>query len=104
MKCRYAELLAGVRRDAYVLFKMYIWPGNMNAEGKGGGVMSQMRLLPPIRRRLRQWLGGYIDRHEILADADRYVVLPPSSPEISCAARTTRPTVSSADRDREVFT
>jgi fructokinase len=42
----------------------------------GGGVMSQTRLLTPIRHRLRHWLGGYIDRSEILADADRYVVLP----------------------------
>ncbi len=42
----------------------------------GGGVMSQMRLLSPIRQRMRHWLGGYIDRSEILADTDRYVVMP----------------------------
>ncbi len=42
----------------------------------GGGVMSQTRLLTPIRRRLRHWLGGYIDRPQILTHADRYVVLP----------------------------
>jgi fructokinase len=42
----------------------------------GGGVMSQPRLLPLIRPRLRHWLGGYIDRHEILNDTDRYVVAP----------------------------
>ncbi len=42
----------------------------------GGGVMSQLRLLPLIRGRMRHWLGGYIDRTEILADADRYVVAP----------------------------
>jgi fructokinase len=42
----------------------------------GGGVMSQARLLTPIRHRLRHWLGGYIDRYEILADTDRYVVSP----------------------------
>jgi fructokinase len=42
----------------------------------GGGVMSQLRLLPLIRRRMGHWLGGYIERAEILADADRYVVAP----------------------------
>lgn len=42
----------------------------------GGGVMSQTRLLPLIRQRMRHWLGGYIDRREVLADADRYVVAP----------------------------
>jgi len=42
----------------------------------GGGVMSQLRLLPPIRQRLRHWLAGYIDRSEILTDTDRYVVSP----------------------------
>jgi fructokinase len=42
----------------------------------GGGVMSQARLLPLIRLRLLHWLGGYIDRSEILAGADRYVVAP----------------------------
>jgi fructokinase len=42
----------------------------------GGGVMSQPRLLRLIRPRLRHWLGGYIDRSEILTDTDRYVVAP----------------------------
>src|SRR5579871_16543 len=42
----------------------------------GGGVMSQTHLLPPIRRRLRHWLGGYIQRSEILTDSDCYVVAP----------------------------
>jgi fructokinase len=42
----------------------------------GGGVMSQTRLLPLIRQRMRHWLGGYIDRPEILTRADRYVVAP----------------------------
>jgi fructokinase len=42
----------------------------------GGGVMSQARLLPLLRRRLRHWLGGYIDRAEILLEAERYVVAP----------------------------
>jgi fructokinase len=42
----------------------------------GGGVMSQARLLPLIRPRLLHWLGGYVDRGEILTDCDRYVVAP----------------------------
>lgn len=42
----------------------------------GGGVMSQTRLLPLIRRRLHHWLGGYIDRSELLAAIDGYVVAP----------------------------
>jgi fructokinase len=40
----------------------------------GGGVMSQLRLLPLIRRRLLHWLAGYIDRSEIVSNADRYIV------------------------------
>jgi len=42
----------------------------------GGGVMSQARLLPLIRPRMRHWLGGYIDRREILSGIDGYVVAP----------------------------
>ncbi len=42
----------------------------------GGGVMSQARLLPLVRRRAQHWLGGYIDRREILTGLDRYVVAP----------------------------
>jgi fructokinase len=42
----------------------------------GGGVMAQTSLLPLIRDRMRHWLGGYINRAEILADADHYVVAP----------------------------
>jgi fructokinase len=42
----------------------------------GGGVMSQARLLPLIRLRLLHWLGGYVDRGEILSDSGRYVVAP----------------------------
>jgi fructokinase len=42
----------------------------------GGGVMSQERLLPLIRPRLLHWLGGYVDRSEILSGADRFVVAP----------------------------
>jgi fructokinase len=42
----------------------------------GGGVMSQSRLLPLIRARMRHWLGGYIPRSEIEDGVDRYVVAP----------------------------
>jgi fructokinase len=42
----------------------------------GGGVMAQERLFPGIRDRMLYWLGGYIDRSELLADSDRYVVPP----------------------------
>ena len=42
----------------------------------GGGVMSQARLFPLIRQRLRHWLGGYIDRSDILAGSDGYLVAP----------------------------
>jgi fructokinase len=42
----------------------------------GGGVMTQ-RLFPLVRQRTLHWLGGYIERREILRDIERYVV-PPS--------------------------
>ena len=42
----------------------------------GGGVMNQNRLLVPIRRRLLHWLGGYVERREILESVDEYVVSP----------------------------
>jgi fructokinase len=42
----------------------------------GGGVMAQERLFPGLRLRMLHWLGGYIDRREILADIDHYVVPP----------------------------
>jgi fructokinase len=42
----------------------------------GGGVMSQTRLFALIRERLLHWLGGYIDRSEILAASEDYVVGP----------------------------
>ncbi len=42
----------------------------------GGGVMSQARLLPSLRERTRHWLGGYIDRREVITDLDRYIVAP----------------------------
>jgi fructokinase len=42
----------------------------------GGGVMNQAPLLGPIRRRMRHWLGGYIDRNEVLSDDSGYIVTP----------------------------
>ena len=42
----------------------------------GGGVMAQQRLFPPVRQRMLHWLGGYVQREEILADIDRFVVPP----------------------------
>ncbi len=41
----------------------------------GGGAMAQ-RLFPLVRRRALHWLGGYIDRREILEDIERYIVPP----------------------------
>jgi fructokinase len=42
----------------------------------GGGVMSQEGLFPRVRARMLDWLGGYIDRDELLLQTDRYVVAP----------------------------
>jgi fructokinase len=42
----------------------------------GGGVMAQLRLFPGIRQRMLHWLGGYVDRSELLDDVCRYVVPP----------------------------
>ena len=42
----------------------------------GGGVMNRAELLPAIRRRLLHWLGGYVDRAEIIETVDEYVVTP----------------------------
>jgi fructokinase len=42
----------------------------------GGGVMNSTQLLAPIRKRLLHWLGGYVDRAEILEDVEHYVVTP----------------------------
>jgi fructokinase len=41
----------------------------------GGGAMAEA-LLPLVRRRTLHWLGGYIDRREILSDIERYIVPP----------------------------
>jgi fructokinase len=42
----------------------------------GGGVMAQERLFPLLRQRTLHWLGGYVDRSEILADIHHYIVPP----------------------------
>src|SRR6201999_471978 len=41
----------------------------------GGGVMSE-RLFPLVRQRTLHWLGGYIDRPEILNGIESYIVPP----------------------------
>ena len=41
----------------------------------GGGVMAE-RLFPLVRERTLHWLGGYVDRHEILNAVKRYIVPP----------------------------
>ena len=41
----------------------------------GGGVMAE-RLFPLLRRRTQHWLGGYIDRREILTDIERFIAPP----------------------------
>jgi fructokinase len=41
----------------------------------GGGVIGN-RLFPLIRRQTLQWLGGYIERREILQNIDSYIVPP----------------------------
>ncbi len=42
----------------------------------GGGVMSQARLFPLIRGRMRHWLRDYLDRPELSSGVDRYLVTP----------------------------
>jgi fructokinase len=42
----------------------------------GGGVMTQLRLFPAIRPRMRHWLGGYVQRAELHAGIDDYLVAP----------------------------
>jgi fructokinase len=42
----------------------------------GGGVMAQLHLFPLIRKYLKTFLAGYIDRSEILEDNDTYIVVP----------------------------
>ena len=42
----------------------------------GGGVMQQEHLFPPIRRHVREMLGGYVRHPAILEEMDRYIVPP----------------------------
>ncbi len=42
----------------------------------GGGVMNQSRLYPLVRRRMQHWLHGYVEREEVLAAVDDYIVAP----------------------------
>lgn len=42
----------------------------------GGGVMQQQALFPPLRRRLRHWLGGYVEALASDAALERFVVPP----------------------------
>jgi fructokinase len=42
----------------------------------GGGVMSQLRLLPMIRARLKELLHGYVDRPQVLDRLDEFIVAP----------------------------
>lgn len=42
----------------------------------GGGVMSQTRLLPMIRDRMKHWLHGYVDRPQVLEGLDEFIVAP----------------------------
>ena len=41
----------------------------------GGGVMHQEQLMPLIRKKVKEMLGGYIQTKE-LSDMDSYIVLP----------------------------
>jgi fructokinase len=42
----------------------------------GGGVMTHARLLPVIRQRTQHWLGGYVQRPQLEAGIDAYLVAP----------------------------
>ncbi len=42
----------------------------------GGGVMERPLLLPLVRRRLRELVGGYLDTRLLAQDIDRYLVAP----------------------------
>ncbi len=42
----------------------------------GGGVMQQEHLFPPIRRQVREMLGGYVQHKAILEEIDGYIVPP----------------------------
>ena len=42
----------------------------------GGGVMEQVKLLPLVRRKVRELLNSYVQAPEILQEIDDYIVLP----------------------------
>jgi fructokinase len=42
----------------------------------GGGVMNQSRLFLGVRRRTQHWLGGYVQRAELQAGIDDFIVAP----------------------------
>ncbi len=42
----------------------------------GGGVMQQKSLFPMIRQRMKHWLGGYIQRRQLIEAVDDYIVAP----------------------------
>ena len=42
----------------------------------GGGVMEQLQLFPSIRRKVREYLNGYVQSPAILSDNDDYIVPP----------------------------
>jgi fructokinase len=42
----------------------------------GGGVMHQPQIFPALRRYLREFLGGYVDRPEITEEQEDYIVFP----------------------------
>ncbi len=67
------EILADYLAQLCLQLVLTVSPGRIVM---GGGVMNQVRLLPMIRARLQHWLHGYIDRPEVLASIDGYVVTP----------------------------
>ncbi len=42
----------------------------------GGGVMSPAHLLPLVAERMQHWLGGYVDRDEVLGGGRSYLTAP----------------------------
>ncbi len=42
----------------------------------GGGVMQQMHLFPPIRKRTQELLNGYVAHEKIMTNIDEYIVPP----------------------------
>ena len=42
----------------------------------GGGVMSQRQLFPLVRRKVREWLNGYVQARQVLEEDESYIVPP----------------------------